>query len=135
MAPNPHKCFFMLFGVKDKLNTGFKKAKKKKYWRLLLIANLIFPRTLIALPKGRIQSSMLLPDYKCIWLQNKRPSSFITSEFNYCHVIWIFCSKKALHRLNNIHKRSPSFIHQDSDLDLLEPSLATKIISLKDGGF
>ena len=30
-------------------------------------------------------------------------SSFIKSQFNYCPLIWMFCSKKALYRLNNLH--------------------------------
>ena len=33
-------------------------------------------------------------------------SSFIKSQFSYCPLIWMFCLKKALLRLNNIHERS-----------------------------
>ena len=40
-------------------------------------------------------------------------SSFIKSQFNYCPVIWTFCSKKPLHRLNNIHEISLGLIHHD----------------------
>ena len=40
-------------------------------------------------------------------------ASFINSQFNYCLLIWMFCLKKALHKLNNIHERSLRFILQD----------------------
>ena len=40
-------------------------------------------------------------------------SSFIKSQFNYCPVIWAFCSKKALRRLNNIHEIPLGLTHHD----------------------
>ena len=33
-------------------------------------------------------------------------SSFVNSQFNYCVIIWIFCSRKLKFRLENIHKRA-----------------------------
>ena len=39
--------------------------------------------------------------------------SFIKYQFNYCRLIWMFCSKKALYRLKNMHERSLRLIHQD----------------------
>ena len=48
-----------------------KTAKKKKYCKSLLIANLTFPRILLALPKRWIYNSMPLPEYKNILLQSK----------------------------------------------------------------
>ena len=33
-------------------------------------------------------------------------SFFIKSQFNYCPLIWMFCLKKSLHRLNKIYERS-----------------------------
>ena len=40
-------------------------------------------------------------------------SSFTKSRFNYCPLIWIFCSKETLHRLNDIHGRFLRLIYQD----------------------
>ena len=41
-------------------------------------------------------------------------SSFtIKSQFNYCPLIWIFCTKHSLHRINNIHERCLRLIQQN----------------------
>ena len=33
-------------------------------------------------------------------------SSFVNSQFNYCAIVWMFCSRKLKLRLENIHKRT-----------------------------
>ena len=33
-------------------------------------------------------------------------SSFVNSEFNYCAIVWMFCSRKSKLKLENIHKRT-----------------------------
>ena len=33
-------------------------------------------------------------------------SSFVTSQFNYCAIVWMFCSIKSKLRLGIIHKRT-----------------------------
>ena len=40
-------------------------------------------------------------------------SSFIKSQFNDCPLICMFCSKKALHRLNNKHERFLRLTYRD----------------------
>ena len=40
-------------------------------------------------------------------------SSFTEFQSNCCPLIWMFCSKKALHRLNNKHESSLHLMHQD----------------------
>ena len=39
--------------------------------------------------------------------------SFTESQFNDCHLIWMFRSRKSFHILNNMHERSLRLIHQD----------------------
>ena len=39
--------------------------------------------------------------------------SFVTSNFNYCPVVWHFCSAKNLHKMERIPKRSFRFIYSD----------------------
>ena len=46
-------------------------------------------------------------------------TSFIKSQFDYCPLIGIFCSKKALRRLNNQHERSLCLNNQDYSSTLL----------------
>ena len=33
-------------------------------------------------------------------------SAFINSQFNYCSIIWMFCSKKSKQKIESIHKRT-----------------------------
>ena len=41
-------------------------------------------------------------------------SSFtIKLQFNYCPLIWIFCTKHSLHRINNIHERCLRLVQQN----------------------
>ena len=39
--------------------------------------------------------------------------SFIISHFSYCPLIWIFCSKKIIKKVNVVHKRSLQIILKD----------------------
>ena len=45
--------------------------------------------------------------------QKTLTSSFTEFQSNCCSLIWIFCSKKALRRLNNKHESSLHLIHQE----------------------
>ena len=60
MVFNPDKCSFMLFGVRDELqtdlvsNNGTIKNSTDEPWESLFITNLISPRILPALPKRRM---------------------------------------------------------------------------------
>ena len=40
-------------------------------------------------------------------------SSSIKSQFTYCPLIWMFCTKRSLRRTNNIHKRRLRLIQQN----------------------
>ena len=79
-------------------------VKKKKCWEPLIMTNVISSRMLLALPKRPSQSTKI-----CTFLS----PSFVKSQYNNSPLIWMFCSKKALHKLNNIHERSLRLIHQD----------------------
>ena len=39
--------------------------------------------------------------------------SFLTSNFNYCPVVWHFCSAKNLHKMERIRERALRFIYSD----------------------
>ena len=40
-------------------------------------------------------------------------SSFVNSQFNYCAVVWMFCSRKSKLRLENIHKRTLRVVYNE----------------------
>ena len=123
MVLNPDKCSFMLFGVNDELqkelasnNVTIENSKKEKVLEVTLDNIPDFSTHLTSITKKmnikldaltRVQRFMI-PEQKTFLI-----SSFIKSKFNYCLLIWMFCSKKAFHRLNNVHERSLRLIHQD----------------------
>ena len=40
-------------------------------------------------------------------------SSVIMSNFSYCPLIWLFCSKGANNKINRTHKRAPRTLYED----------------------
>ena len=40
-------------------------------------------------------------------------SSFIISNFSYCRLIWMICSKKSTKKINAVHERSLQIIRND----------------------
>ena len=42
-------------------------------------------------------------------------SAFINSQFNYCSIIWMFCSKKSKQRIESIHKRTLRIVFREYD--------------------
>ena len=44
-------------------------------------------------------------------------NSFIYANFNYCPLVWHFCSKKSLNKIENIQKRALRFLHNDYESD------------------
>ena len=42
-------------------------------------------------------------------------NSFIKGQFNYCPLIWMFCSRSCNSMINRIHQRSLKLIYNDND--------------------
>ena len=61
--------------------------------------------------------------FKNTWLQIKKRifSSFIKSQFTYCPLVWMFCTKHSIGRINSIHERCLRLIQQNytSDFEVL----------------
>ena len=56
---------------------------------------------------------------------NKRrmlKKAFVSSQFSYCPLIWMFRCRKMEHRINSIHKRALKLVYQDSSK---KPSIAS----------
>ena len=110
MVLSPGKCSFMLFALKDELQTDLvsnnvtiKNSKEEKF---LADNKLDFSSHLTSITKkANIKLNNLTGVQKYMILEQKNflTSSFIKSQFNYCHLIWMFCLRKALYRLNNLH--------------------------------
>ena len=46
--------------------------------------------------------------------------SFIKGQFNYCPLLWIFCSRLSNNLINKIHKRALSLTSEKNDITLNE---------------
>ena len=44
-------------------------------------------------------------------------NSMIKSHFNYCPLIWMFCSRTSNNRINRLHERSLRVLYMDEDND------------------
>ena len=51
------------------------------------------------------------------WLNHSQKTtltnSFFYSHFNYCPLVWVFCSKEANNKIEKLHKRALQIIHDD----------------------
>ena len=52
--------------------------------------------------------------------KRKIMKAFITSQFGYCPLVWMFCSRAANNRINRIHERSLRIVYNDNTLSFLE---------------
>ena len=91
---------------------------------------------------ARIVNHMDLNKHKCLM------KAFVTSQFNYCPLIWMFHNRELNNRLNRIHERALRLVYQNNILlfsELLEKDnfvtmhqrnlqlLATEVFKLKNG--
>ena len=61
---------------------------------------------------GRIRSRLNLSQTKILY------SSFILSQFNYCCLVWMFCSKTLQNKINQIQKRALRIVYNEPNLNL-----------------
>ena len=106
---NPIKCSSMLFCVKDKLqrdlvsnNITIRNRKNEKVLGITFDNKLFFPSHLTSITKKvNIRLNNLTRVKKYIIPEQKTLISLssIKSRFNYCPLIWMFCSNSDFHRL------------------------------------
>ena len=63
--------------------------------------------------------------YKRIFLMK----TFILSYFNYCPLIWMFCSRKSNNRINRIHERAMRIAHDDYESTFEQLLIKNKTIT------
>ena len=111
MVLNPDKCSFMLLYFLLTLNllsnnVSIKNNKDEKVLGIKFDDKLYFSTYLTSITKKvNIELNDLTRVQNFITSRQKTflTFSFIKSQFNYCLLIWIFCSKQALQRLDNKH--------------------------------
>ena len=134
MALNPDKCQFICFGTSNTnvtLDFGDISLQCQESVSLLGITidqKLSFDLHIKGLCKkasryiniiNRISSYLDFPKLKLLL------SAYFFSQFSYCPLIWMFCSKSSYNRINILHERSLRILHPSSQYsfqDLLEAS-------------
>ena len=59
----------------------------------------------------KIRSNLNLSQAKILY------NSFILSQFNYCCLVWIFCSKTLQNKINQIRKRALCIVYNEPNLN------------------
>ena len=131
MVLNPDKCHFMLLGVKeneqfDLLCNGtlLKNSSQEKILGVTIDNKLSFDEHIRNICKtANLKLNALLRISRYLTQEQKKliSTSFIKSHFSYCPLIWMFCSKKSMKKINSIHERSLRLLLNDyeSTFDLL----------------
>ena len=131
MKLNQEKCHFLMSGSTEQLwvKVGEQVIWESHHEKLLGInidKELKFDHHLLGICKkasGKVTAlgrlCRLIPFEKKIILMN----SFIESQFSYCPLLWMFCSRKLNRRINHIHERALRMVYMDyssSFTDLLK---------------
>ena len=131
MVLNPDKCSFILLGVDNELQTNLvcgnetlKSGKQEKVLGVTINNKLNFATHLSNITKNaNIKFNALTRVQKYMTTDKKKRifSSFIKSQFTYCPLVWMFCTKHSIGRINSIHERCLRLIQQNytSDFEVL----------------
>lgn len=115
MKLDPNKCHFLISGdVKEHL---WAKVGDEKIWEsaeekllgVIIDKNLNFNSHLVKLcNKVGQKVSALTRIVKLLPFDKRRliVKTFIESQFSYCPLVWMFCSKKMNRKINDVHKRA-----------------------------
>ena len=131
MKLNQSKCHFLTSGSTEHLwikvgNEVIWESLSEKLLGLTVDKNLNFNLHLKTLCKKVNQKvSALARVVRILPFQKRRliMKTFIESQFSYCPLVWMFCSRKMNNKINHIHERALRLIYQDyttSFTDLLK---------------
>ena len=123
-----------LFGTRKKIKLRYNKSKWNKlasssYEKLLGILidrDLSFDKHIISLCRKagqKLDALARISNYLTQDQKRRLLDSIIKSQFSYCPLIWMFCSRTLNNLINQIHERALRLIHNDhvsSFQDILE---------------
>ena len=114
MVLNPDKCHFMVLGDSNCTcnltcnGATIERSKEENVLGRTIGHKLTFTSHLRNMIKNANQKLHALSRVKCYmgFEQNELiMSSFIKSQFSYCPLIWMLCSRTSMNKLNNIHEK------------------------------
>ena len=129
MALNPDKCHFMVLGDSNCTcnltcnGTTIEISKEAKVSGIAIGDKLTFSSHLGNIIEKANQKLHALSRIKCYmgFEENKLiMSSFIKSQFSYCPLLCMFCSRTSMNKLNNIHEKCLRLVTNDYDSNLNE---------------
>ena len=126
MVANPEKFQVLLLGPRNKItkndfviNINDHILRKSETVRLLGITidqNLTFKNHITDLCKSasnKLKALQRIRKYLTIDQTKMLTNAFIYSQFKYCNVIWMFCSKCENNKINDLHKRALRCIYKE----------------------
>ena len=118
------KCHFLIFLISGNTNEHLLagdeliwESSKEKLLGVNLDKNLTFNEHVSALcKKAGNKVTALSRLVKFMLLQKRRIllKTFIESQFSYCPLIWMFCSRKLNRRINHIHERALRLVYKNA---------------------
>jgi len=124
MIMNPDKCHFLISGPRTLEEQMYIQVGEQVIWESLeekllgvtIDKKLKFHSHLIGIcKKAGTKVTALTRLAKIMPLEKKRilMSAFIESQFSYCPLLWMFCSKGINDKINSIHKRTLQLVYLD----------------------
>ena len=122
MVLNSDKCHFMLLGSTNNTidfrcgNTVLKVCKQAKILGITIDNKLKFSTHIDHICKTASQKLNALHRVSGVMCESKKSlliSSYVKSQFQYCPLIWMFCSKTSMKKINRIHEKSLRIIYND----------------------
>ena len=121
MKLNQSKCHFLTSGSSEHLwvkvgNEMIWESQAEKVLGMLVDKNLNFNSHLKTLCKKVNQKVSALARIASILPFQKRRiilKTFIESQFSYCPLVWMFCSRSINNKINHIHERALRLVYQD----------------------
>ena len=124
MKLNEDKCHFMIFGERTNHNFSIyignctiNKSQEEKLLGVFIDANLNFGKHVSTICKKADKLRLLM-------------RAFVTSQFQYCPLVWMFHSGKMNNKINRLHERALRISHKDhtsSVVSLLEQDRSAAI--------
>ena len=140
MVLNPDKCHYMCLGSNvdgteefNSLSYKISNSKEEKMLGIVIDRNLKFENHIDSICRKASQKLSALNRISPYLDINKRKiiyNSMIKSQFSYCPLVWMFCSRKSNNKINQIHERALRLSFNDNHSDfnsLLENNNETTI--------
>ena len=122
MTLNEPKCHLLVFGCKDEAmfarvgNALLWEESSAKLLGIIIDSSLSFDnhvKTICRKASQKLTAISRISNF----ISNKRKriliSTFFESQFNYCPLIWMFCSRTLNHRINKLHERALRIAYND----------------------